>query len=190
MNIIFGKYSNKKLLYDSSKSITRPTKQVVKKSIFSTIGFKSFEDKIVLDIFAGSGQLGFESYSLGATKIYLNDKNNKARNYIKQNIQKMKDKEYFSILSFDAFDLVEKLSIYKPTIVFVNPNYHFGRICLLIHKIMKYKFIKKEGIISIETDKRNYDKINIVFRLKINKYKFKKIKTKLKNGVYIIIIWL
>ena len=60
---------------------TRPTMDRVKESIFSTIQFE-IRDSIVLDLFAGSGNLGIEAISNGATKCYFVDNNKVAINTI------------------------------------------------------------------------------------------------------------
>ena len=49
-----------------------------------------YEDKIVLDLFSGSGQLGIEALSRGARFCYFNDKSFAASNIIKKNINNLK----------------------------------------------------------------------------------------------------
>ena len=65
---------------------TRPTMDRVKESIFSTIQFE-IRDAIVLDLFAGSGNLGIEAISNGATRCYFVDNNKVAINTINKNIR-------------------------------------------------------------------------------------------------------
>ena len=74
MNILSGRYkgleikTNKRLSY-------RPTSSKVRKSIFDILG--SLHGLSVLDIFAGSGILGFEAASRGAAKLTFVDNNRK-----------------------------------------------------------------------------------------------------------------
>ena len=58
---------------------TRPTMDRVKESLFSTIQ-NYIKDSVVLDLFAGSGNLGIEALSEGAKEAYLVDYNKKAIN--------------------------------------------------------------------------------------------------------------
>ena len=66
---------------------TRPTAERVKEAIFSMIQF-DLTDATVLDLFAGSGQLGLEALSRGAEKAHLIDKSADAVAIIKANAQK------------------------------------------------------------------------------------------------------
>ena len=68
---------------------TRPTAERVKEALFSMIQF-DIEGRRVLDLFAGSGQLGLEALSRGAAKATFVDSNRDALNVIKRNAQKTK----------------------------------------------------------------------------------------------------
>lgn len=68
---------------------TRPTAERVKEALFSMIQF-DIEGRNVLDLFAGSGQLGLEALSRGAEKATFVDRNTDAVNIIKRNAQKTK----------------------------------------------------------------------------------------------------
>ena len=50
----------------------RPTAEKIKEAMFSIVQF-DLEDAVVLDLFAGSGQLGIEALSRGASKAYFVD---------------------------------------------------------------------------------------------------------------------
>ena len=73
MRVISGKYRGKNLLGFNIDG-TRPTMDRVKESLFATIQI-NIKDSIVLDLFAGSGSLGIEALSNGASKCYFNDIN-------------------------------------------------------------------------------------------------------------------
>jgi 16S rRNA (guanine966-N2)-methyltransferase len=71
MRIISGKYKSLNLLYPK-KSFVRPTQDRVKESIFSILHNRVVDAK-VLDLFSGTGGLGFEALSRGASKVVLVD---------------------------------------------------------------------------------------------------------------------
>ena len=71
MRIITGKAKGISL-FTLPGSATRPTAERVKEAIFSTLQF-DVEGRIILDLFAGSGQLALESLSRGAKEAYLCD---------------------------------------------------------------------------------------------------------------------
>ena len=63
---------------------TRPTAERVKEALFSMIQFE-IDGKRVLDLFAGSGQLGLEALSRGAEKATFVDENRDAAEIVKAN---------------------------------------------------------------------------------------------------------
>ena len=67
---------------------TRPTPAKVKEAVFSSIQF-DIEGRRVLDLFAGSGQMGLEALSRGAEKATLVDSSREAIDVIKANAQKI-----------------------------------------------------------------------------------------------------
>ena len=71
MRVISGKYKGLEIKGHDIMG-TRPTMDRVKESIFSTIQFE-IRDAVVLDLFAGSGNLGIEAISNGAEKCYFVD---------------------------------------------------------------------------------------------------------------------
>ena len=82
MKINFGTYKGR-VLKTAKDSKMKPTSSMAKSSIFNMIDVK---DKNVLDLFAGTGALGFESLSLGAANVIWTDTNINAVKAIKENI--------------------------------------------------------------------------------------------------------
>ena len=66
---------------------TRPTTGKVKESLFSIIQF-DIEGRRVLDLFAGTGQLGIEALSRGAKQCVFIDQRNDAVKLIRENLQR------------------------------------------------------------------------------------------------------
>ena len=85
MKIISGKYKGRNIEGHNLDG-TRPTMERVKESLFAIIQ-NNLNNSIVLDLFAGSGNLGIEALSEGASFAYLVDYNIKAFKIIKKNIE-------------------------------------------------------------------------------------------------------
>ncbi len=64
---------------------TRPTSDMLKQALFNIIQFE-VEGSTVLDLFAGSGQLGIEALSRGAKQAVFVDKSREAQEIIRQNL--------------------------------------------------------------------------------------------------------
>lgn len=72
MRVITGTARGRKLVTVEGTEVVRPTTDGVKEAIFSAIQFE-IEGRTVLDLFAGSGQLGIEALSRGAKEAYFID---------------------------------------------------------------------------------------------------------------------
>ncbi|MDR2817558.1 MAG: 16S rRNA (guanine(966)-N(2))-methyltransferase RsmD [Oscillospiraceae bacterium] len=85
MNVITGTARGRKLL-SPSNDVTRPTAGVVKEAIFNIIQFE-VEGAKVLDLFAGSGQLGIEALSRGAAGCTFVESNKEVCEVIERNLR-------------------------------------------------------------------------------------------------------
>ena len=84
MRVISGSRRGKKLLAPAGLD-TRPTLDRVKQKMFDCIQF-DVADKVVLDLFAGSGQLGIEALSRGAASCHFNDSDRSTLSVVQKNI--------------------------------------------------------------------------------------------------------
>ncbi len=85
MRVITGEARGRKLLTLEGDDV-RPTTDRVKESIFNIIQF-DLEGAYVLDLFAGSGQLGIEALSRGAKHCVFVDSSQKSVDVVKQNLK-------------------------------------------------------------------------------------------------------
>ena len=103
---------------------TRPTSERIKEAMFSSIQF-DIEGRRVLDLFAGSGQLGIEALSRGAEKCVFTDASQNVIDVVKRNVKKT---------GFDAQAVIcrtDYASFLKGTketfdIAFIDPPYMKG----------------------------------------------------------------
>lgn len=105
---------------------TRPTAERVKEAVFSMLQF-DIEGRNVLDLFAGSGQLGFEALSRGAEKATFADISDDAVNIVRRNAEKLKMTDRCRIVRSDYAAFIKKASPdEKFHIVFLDPPYADG----------------------------------------------------------------
>ena len=102
---------------------TRPTMDRVKESLFSIIQ-SYINDAIVLDLFAGSGNLGIEAISNGCKKCYFVDKNKIACNVIKENISNFKI-DNGTVINDDYMNALNNLKDIKFDLIFLDPPYKY-----------------------------------------------------------------
>lgn len=155
MRIISGEFKSRRFK-DLSVEGTRPTMERVKESLFSMIDFL-LPDATVLDLFAGSGSLGFEALSRGSKHVYFNDFNRLCTNYIKEvsGLLNVNDRVSISNLDYKKFlrELKEKIDI-----IILDPPYKKD-INEVLEEINKYNILNQSGIIICEVDNLN---INLV----------------------------
>ena len=146
---------------------TRPTMDRVKESVFGTIQ-SYIPNSIVLDLFAGSGNLGIEAISNGAKYCYFVDNNIEAIKVIKKNIDIFNIKDTSTILHNDynkALDYFYNSNI-KFDIIFVDPPYKYEIIEKVIKKVIECNLLKEKGIIVLEFEKdklkENYENLSLI----------------------------
>lgn len=155
MKIISGKYKGRKIDGYDLKG-TRPTMERVKESLFATIQ-NYLENSIVLDLFSGSGNLGIEALSEGASFAYLVDYNKKAVDTIKSNIKNIGITDC-EVLNMDYKKALEYLATKNKRIdlIFLDPPYATNYIEESILLIEKYDLLAEDGLIICESDNLNH----------------------------------
>ncbi len=125
MRVITGIARGKKLITLEGLDV-RPTTEMVKEAIFSSIHF-DLPEASVLDLFAGSGQLGIEAISRGAKHCVFVDKSKSSVDIIKKNIEACGFNAQTRVLNMES---IEYLSVAKTgiDIAILDPPYRQGLI--------------------------------------------------------------
>lgn len=126
MRIISGYARGRRLQAPSSQRI-RPTTDRVRESLFSILG--DLQDTIILDGFAGSGALGCEALSRGASFCFFCDPSREAQRIISHNASSVLqlDASSFSLFPLPLHQALPKLHL-PPDIVFLDPPYHLHEL--------------------------------------------------------------
>lgn len=121
MRVITGSARGRKLITVEGADLVRPTTDRVKEAIFSAIQFE-IEGRTVLDLFAGSGQLGIEALSRGAAECYFADSAAQSIAVVKKNVEHTGFSEQSHIVNmpFSAFLKSAKTSF---DIALLDPPY-------------------------------------------------------------------
>ena len=157
MRILAGKYKNRKLKSVPGQNV-RPTPSSVKKSIFQII--EPFEDKKILDLFAGIGSLGIESLSRGSVKATFVEKDRKVIDYLSHNLRNLCEKNQYTIVNLSVEKYFKKCSE-RYDIIFADPPY--GTISFEELKVKVSKLLNYNGIFCMERrfEKTDYDDVRI-----------------------------
>ncbi len=148
MRVITGSARGRKLITPDGMK-TRPTTDMVKEAVFSVIQFMVPYSN-VLDLFAGSGQMGIEALSRGADKAVFLDNSKYALEAIKENLSLTGFSKQGKALLGDAESFLTN-ALEKYDIIFLDPPYNQGypeKILPVLHKPLSEK-----GIVLYEHDK-------------------------------------
>jgi 16S rRNA (guanine(966)-N(2))-methyltransferase RsmD len=149
MRIISGTARGRKLC-DVNIDI-RPTTDMVKESIFNIIQF-DIEGRRVLDLFAGSGQLGVEALSRGAASAVFVDSNPAAVKLIYKNLGLCGFSGSAYVQTSDALRYLKRNSSLEEAfdIVFIDPPYGSLLLPDVLSEIIRFDKLNTNGIIICE----------------------------------------
>jgi len=127
---------------------TRPTTDRVKEGLFSIIQF-DIEGRRVLDLFAGTGQLGIECLSRGASSAVFVDRRADAVKLIKDNLKTTELTDRAKVVSGDSMEYLRSVRE-KFDVIFLDPPYAAGLLEVAIAHIARFDILAPHGIIVAE----------------------------------------
>ena len=127
---------------------TRPTTDKVKEGLFSVIQF-DIEGRRVLDLFAGTGQLGIEALSRGAASAVFVEKRMDAVRLIRENLAVCDLTENAHVHAGDALSYLK--SGEKFDLIFLDPPYAADLLEQALETIMMFDICRAHGIIVAES---------------------------------------
>ena len=154
MRIVGGKYRHRIIIYPDDAGHTRPTKDRVREAIFSALG--DISGSRVLDLYAGSGAMGIEALSRGASYCTFVDISPIAIKVIKENIDNLKiaDNEYEIIKNKDvnALDYLKQKGN-KFDLIILDPPYEEGQYEMIVDKLNNDGLLSETAIIVMEANR-------------------------------------
>jgi 16S rRNA (guanine(966)-N(2))-methyltransferase RsmD len=147
LRIIAGELKGRRLTTPKDDKI-RPTSDKVKEAIFSMIADTYYEG-VVIDLFAGTGNLGIEAISRGARRCYFGDKSRTSLVLIKENIAHCKVQDKAVVIAGD-YEMVLKRISEKAQIIFLDPPYKDGLMIDCIELIDQLNLLTEDGYIIAE----------------------------------------
>ncbi len=151
MRIITGTARGTRL--DAPEGIhTRPTSERAKQGVFNILQFE-IRGRRVLDLFAGSGQMGLEALSRGAASAVFADADPQAVKVLKSNIKKTHVEEKSTVFEGDYKTVLRTLSSQTPfDLIFLDPPYHSDMLSSALTLLRKYHLIAPHAYLICETD--------------------------------------
>lgn len=154
MRIITGKLKGRTVPVPDSGRI-RPTSDRTKEGLFSVIAARRFfENCLVLDLFAGSGNLGFEAISRGAERVLFVDSDvSHIRSIEKTSRQfQIDDQTETRVVSVENY-------LQQPPVqfdlIFCDPPYDFHMMTEMVSTVLDDGWLSQDGWFILEHDKRH-----------------------------------
>ena len=147
MRVISGTAKGRRLSLHSGFEI-RPTSDMVKESVFDIIQFH-IEGRRVLDLFAGTGQLGIEALSRGAKSAVFVDSKPEAVKLVWGNLKTCGFEDRASVHTRDAIRYLGEAGTFD--LIFLDPPFGSSIAALALQKIIEFDKLNPNGIIIVET---------------------------------------
>lgn len=164
MRIITGTLKGRRLKSPTTDE-TRPTSDRTKEGMFNVIDARRyFDDLEVLDLFGGSGNLGFEAISRGAAHATFVDASRASIKIIEENAEHLGVTNQVRVICSPVDSFLSRFA--RPfDLVFADPPYDYPEMEKLIEVVMTGGWLAKGGWFLLEHDKRHNftDHPNCVF---------------------------
>lgn len=174
MRIVGGKYKGR-IFHPGKRFDARPTTDIAKEGLFNILENRyDFSNKRVLDLFSGTGSIGYEFISRGCERATLVENNFNHYKFILKVIQELHI-DNAQVFKADAFKFIKK-SGDQFQIIFADPPYEMKDFENVALEVLKSNLLAKEGVFILEHPReynfssypdfkeiRKYGKVNFSF---------------------------
>ena len=154
MRVIAGKARRMTLVTPEGNDV-RPTTDRIKETLFNILQ-NDIYDSSFLDLFSGSGGIGIEAISRGASDVVLVEKSKESLRCIEQNLEHTGFNEDAEILPMDVLQAIRNLSKRNKRFdfVFMDPPYEHDMEIPVLEALDRYEIVDGSSIVIIETSLR------------------------------------
>lgn len=155
MRVISGLLRSRRIDSPKGRDV-RPTSDRVRESLFSVIE-RDVQDACVLDLFAGSGALGIEAISRGASFVTFVELSPRVAGVLRENLRALEIEEKASVTVGDAMETVRDLSRRRARfgVVFMDPPYSRGLSAAASSAVAEGGILAEDGVMVVEHAKKD-----------------------------------
>ena len=152
VRVVAGRFKGLKLPFKASERI-RPTTNKTKETIFNWLMY-NIKGSLCLDMFAGTGALGIEAISRGASFVFFAEKNNKLCEKLSKTITNLNIQDQTEIINVDSLMFPFEKKIKDPLdIVFIDPPFRLNLVKKACALLREKDLISNKSIICTEVEK-------------------------------------
>ncbi len=159
MRVIAGKFRSRPLRSLRGMDL-RPTADRLRETLFNVLGAgnpAAFEGSVWLDLCAGTGAVGIEALSRGASQVYFVESSSAAAGLIRGNLKSLEVEAGFEIAKEDVVRALRQLESKSVTadFVFLDPPYRLEKVYVQVLQLLsKSSLVTLETVVVAEHDKR------------------------------------
>jgi len=156
MRIISGKFKGRRLQVPTNIT-ARPTTDFAKEGLFNLLNNRiDFEGIDMLDLFAGTGSIGFEFISRDCKSVISIEQNERHSAFIRKVCTELKITN-LSLIKTDVFKFIDTCHG-QFDMIFADPPYELEQLAQIPDLIFAKKLLKEDGLFVIEhSSKNNFD---------------------------------
>ena len=155
MRIIAGQHRGRRLNTPENQDI-RPTSDKVRQAVFNMLNSRDVvREAVVMDVFCGTGALGIEALSQGASFCYFFDKSKESVRITQDNVDMVNEGDNTLIRQQDGLKLPVRQE-HEPAVslVFLDPPYHQGLVEKAVVVLIEKDWLMDDAYFVIETSKQ------------------------------------
>ncbi len=149
MRVIAGSARRLRLVTPDGND-TRPTQDRIKETLFNMIQ-NQVPGAVFIDLFAGSGGIGIEALSRGATKAVFVENNTNAYKCIMQNLKTTHFEEQAMVLKQDVVLGLRSIKEKEADIIFIDPPYHGELYERTLSQLSEMSYVTENTMIIVES---------------------------------------
>lgn len=158
MRIISGSLKGRLITVPQSKDI-RPTTDRVRETLFNLlINRIDFDGIVVLDFYSGSGSLGLECISRGASQVTFIERNFQIYKNLLENIKSLNVEAQCKVVRSEAIDYSKRNPEKQYDLILADPPFFEDDIYKVVENIISNKYLKDEARMVIERSIQTKDK--------------------------------
>ncbi len=139
------------ILRPSSK-LCRPTSSLLRSAFLDITGRYSIDSAVIWDLCAGTGAVGLEALSWGASHCVFVERNPRATSLIRKFLREHEALENATVITGDIRDYISTANV-RPDIVYIDPPYRYSRLYEWIDMIEWGEILPNDGAVFVECGK-------------------------------------
>jgi len=157
MRVIAGKYRSRNLQSLAGEE-TRPTYDRLRETLFNVLSAAGkLDGTVFVDLFAGTGSVGIEALSRGASHVYFAESGRKAAQVIRTNLQTLgvtDEADVYERSAVDTLRLIHESGV-APDVIFLDPPYKLqGAYEQILRIVAQTAMLAPAGLLVAEHEKR------------------------------------